>query len=284
MLEVTSNRGATRIFFRDGDPVHADGPQAVSPQESLYDLFVHGGDTFTLSDDAELPQGTDTKKIDLEAIALEGRRRAEEWRRLAQLYPSEEIALRVIEDPKAGSGITLSPEEFKIVMRIGKGQTIAELRSDLKKSPAELYPALHRLESAGLLERLPARETPAPKKDEATATPLAAPADVPAVGSLTSADGKMIPLVDDIYLIGRDRKSDIAVDDTTVSTVHARIARTKQGFMIEDVQSRNGTFVNGEKVDTPRLLVDGDNLRFGKIVFTFNLAFQAAPQLTTHRG
>jgi pSer/pThr/pTyr-binding forkhead associated (FHA) protein len=42
--------------------------------------------------------------------------------------------------------------------------------------------------------------------------------------------------------------------------------------VLEDLQSRNGTFVNGEQVTDKRLLTDGDLIRLGKIIMTFNVA------------
>jgi pSer/pThr/pTyr-binding forkhead associated (FHA) protein len=42
--------------------------------------------------------------------------------------------------------------------------------------------------------------------------------------------------------------------------------------VLEDLQSRNGTFVNGEVVKEKRLLADGDLIRLGKVILTFNLA------------
>ncbi len=271
-LEVTSPRGKARLFFNEGSLIHAEAPESASVEEAIYSLYIYSGDTFTFSNAAELPKGVQPKAIDLQTVGAEGKRRAE-WHSLVRFYPDEEIKLRVIEDPKAGVGITLSPEEFKILMTVGKGRTLTEIRTDLKRPQAELYPILHRLETNGLLERLPAS---GPARQPAT--------DVPKVGSLISSTGKMFPLVDDVYVIGRDSKNEIAIDDGTVSTVHARIARTAQGFMIEDIQSRNGTFVNSEKIEAPRLLADGDTLRFGKVVFTFNLASQTRPPDATNPG
>ena len=45
--------------------------------------------------------------------------------------------------------------------------------------------------------------------------------------------------------------------------------------VLEDLQSRNGTFVNGEKVTDKRLLADGDLIRIGKVIMTFNIAREA---------
>ncbi len=279
-LEVSSKRGNTRLFFRDGSLIHAEAPESPSVEEVIYDLFIFAGDTFTFSDKAELPKGVEPQAIDLKAVGAEGTRRAAEWQRLLQLYSNEDIKLRVIEDPKSAAGINLTPDEFKILMKIGKGRMLAEIRADLGRPQAEIYPILHRLETNGLLERLPAQDSGTPKDDKGRQPAT----DVPKVGSLTSSTGKMFPLVDDIYLIGRDSKNEIVIDDGTVSTVHARIARTTQGFMIEDVQSRNGTFVNSEKVEAPRLLADGDTLRFGKVIFTFNVASPTRSPEVTNPG
>jgi FHA domain-containing protein/uncharacterized protein DUF4388 len=271
-LEVSSINKKARLFFTDGSLIHAEATDTASIEETIYSLFIVPGDTFTFSDEAELPKGVQPKALDLKAVVAEGVRRAAEWQRLIQIYPNEDVKVRVIEDPKTGAGISLKPDEFKILVKIGKGRTLAQIRADLSLAQVELYPILHRLETNGLLERIP------PPGGGPTKS------DVPRVGTLTSSTGKMFPLVDDLYAIGRDEKNEIVIDDGTVSTVHARIARTTQGFIIEDVQSRNGTFVNGEKIDAPRLLADGDTLRFGKVVFTFNVASQTRSPVETTPG
>ena len=57
--------------------------------------------------------------------------------------------------------------------------------------------------------------------------------------------------------------------------------RTESGFVIEDVGSRNGTFVNSERVTGKRALLDGDVLRLGKVLLTFNVAVETKKQSTT---
>ena len=70
--------------------------------------------------------------------------------------------------------------------------------------------------------------------------------------------------------------------DGSVSSKHARIVRTDDGFVIEDLQSRNGTFVNGERVtEGPRKLNDGDLVRLGKVIMTFNVARETKAGETT---
>jgi len=55
-------------------------------------------------------------------------------------------------------------------------------------------------------------------------------------------------------------------EDQFVSTVHARLFRRGEGLYVEDLGSRNGTFVNGEPVQAPRRLRRGDRVQFGETV------------------
>ena len=52
----------------------------------------------------------------------------------------------------------------------------------------------------------------------------------------------------DEMLIGRDADAEIFLDDMTVSRHHARVRATSEGFDVEDLQSLNGTYVDGERV------------------------------------
>jgi hypothetical protein len=58
----------------------------------------------------------------------------------------------------------------------------------------------------------------------------------------------------------------VLTEDTFVSTVHARLFRRGEGLYVEDLGSRNGTFVNGEPVQAPRRLKRGDKVQFGQTV------------------
>lgn len=97
------------------------------------------------------------------------------------------------------------------------------------------------------------------------------------VGVLTQEGGGPFPLVDDATTIGRDPSNAISVQDGSISTRHARIVRKDGVFMIEDLQSRNGTFLNGEQITKDaKPLADGDLLRLGKVIMTFNLPKEEA--------
>ncbi|NIO00422.1 MAG: FHA domain-containing protein, partial [Anaerolineae bacterium] len=62
----------------------------------------------------------------------------------------------------------------------------------------------------------------------------------------------------EISVIGRDVANDIVLNDAEVSRQHARLTQTPGGYVLEDLGSTNGTFVNGERLVAPRVLSAGD--------------------------
>jgi hypothetical protein len=70
------------------------------------------------------------------------------------------------------------------------------------------------------------------------------------------------PLTRDTYTVGRHRNNDIVVSDPKVSSFHARFDRTLEGFVLVDLRSRNGSFVNGKRVEAV-VLHDDDEVRLG---------------------
>ena len=71
-------------------------------------------------------------------------------------------------------------------------------------------------------------------------------------------------LVQERMTIGRKPENDIAIDwDKAVSRRHAELELVKGSWFVSDLDSANGTFVNGSKVDRKRALHAGDELRIG---------------------
>ena len=71
--------------------------------------------------------------------------------------------------------------------------------------------------------------------------------------------------------VGRHGQCDLQVNDTWVSRQHARISWGGAGYLIEDLNTVNGTYVNGERISRPRSLRSGDIVRLGTQV---ELGFQ----------
>jgi len=63
--------------------------------------------------------------------------------------------------------------------------------------------------------------------------------------------------------IGRAPDSDIVVDDRLASRRHARVEREHGQSVITDCGSRNGTFLNGQRISEPHVLRDGDEVQIG---------------------
>ncbi len=71
-------------------------------------------------------------------------------------------------------------------------------------------------------------------------------------------------------VIGRGAECDLAVPDRQVSRHHARIVRTERGYMLEDLGSKNGTHLNGTRIEEPVMLQDGDIVQIAlalKLIF-----------------
>ncbi len=76
-------------------------------------------------------------------------------------------------------------------------------------------------------------------------------------------------LVDaEVTSVGRAPDSDVFLDDVTVSRRHAEFRRRDGAFFVHDVGSLNGTYVNGERVETTKL-ASGDEVQIGKFKLVF---------------
>jgi hypothetical protein len=85
------------------------------------------------------------------------------------------------------------------------------------------------------------------------------------VSRLTLAVGGQetnFPLTRDTYTLGRHRNNDIVISDPKVSSFHARLDRSPEGFHLVDLKSRNGSYVNGERIESAQLNT-GDEIRLG---------------------
>lgn len=86
--------------------------------------------------------------------------------------------------------------------------------------------------------------------------------DIPVVVSASGeAEHGRWPLERDVFLIGRGEDCDLVIASRQVSRHHARIMRSDRGFLLEDLGSKNGTHLNGKRIDEPALLQDGDEIQ-----------------------
>lgn len=81
----------------------------------------------------------------------------------------------------------------------------------------------------------------------------------------------------DRTVAGRSTDADIFLDDVTVSRKHAEFVRELDDFLVRDIGSLNGTYVNRERIDSV-VLRPGDEVQIGKFRMTFH------PSPAAHRG
>jgi DNA-binding winged helix-turn-helix (wHTH) protein len=72
-------------------------------------------------------------------------------------------------------------------------------------------------------------------------------------------------------ILGRDPDATAFIDHTSVSRRHARIVIGGESATVEDLQSKNGTFLGGRRLDAPAALADGDELKIGSVAMRFRV-------------
>ena len=83
-------------------------------------------------------------------------------------------------------------------------------------------------------------------------------------------------------VIGRSEDADISIDRTEASRYHAKISVEGTNAVIEDLNSKNGTFVNGKRLDQPTPLSNGDEIWIGRGVAHYRFLIEGEPTVTEH--
>ena len=259
----------------------------VQVSEIVYDAFLWNGGTFAFTQETSLPSYAVTITVDLPNLIMEGARRIEEWEQCLRLLPDDSVVFRVVVTPR-DEKITLTAEEWRILFMINGQRTLGELCAD-EDEPLRIYRVVYGLYANKLIEKVRGADN-----DDATMrqnTPrfgaeLTIP-DVPAeddTSLLVSTEGRLsyaevvrptiaqlriegddrtYPLTEPEYLIGRHRDNGIQIHDLGVSGFHARIYCGPDGYVLEDLKSRNGTWVNGARI-FHATLQHGDRVHLGQ--------------------
>lgn len=281
----------------------------VQVSEIVYDAFVWDRGAFGFMPESSLPEHAVTIAIDLGNLIMEGARRIEEWEQCLQLLPDKDMVFRVVATPR-DEKITLTADEWKILFLINGSRTIEDLCHDSDDDPFQVYRVLYGLFANKLIEPLSGHlrddtggtgrvsalaeatvrqttprfgsETTVADQESNDDTSLLVSseahlsyADVvrPTVAQLEiESTGTIIPLTEQEYLVGRHRENNVQITDLGVSGFHARIFRGPEGYIVEDLKSRNGTWVNGERV-TIANLASGDRLHLGQTDLVYQVLF-----------
>src|SRR5207253_4176235 len=285
----------------------------VQVSEVIYDAFVWKSGDFAFYDGIAMPSNAVTISIDLSNLIMEGARRIEEWEECFRLLPDSSVVFRVVADPEAEK-ITLSLEEWKILFLINGQRTLEELCRDSESEPFRVYRLVYGLMANKLIEPSVPRSDEsegstgpvAPIQEQTIREPLGGIGEE-TVRNLSGDDtsllvagdathtyndvvkktvaqllvmsgdeaGTVIPLIDKEYLIGRQRDNQIQLNDLGISSNHARIFRGPEGYVVEDLKSRNGTWLNGTRV-FHSILRDADEIRVGSTDLRYEILIDAA--------
>ncbi len=99
---------------------------------------------------------------------------------------------------------------------------------------------------------------------------------------LVSSAGEWL-LSEGSHVVGRDGDCAVRIDSVTISRRHARIVVTDGEAVVEDLGSKNGTHVNGQRVTEPVVLEDRDKIEVGSVTMTYRL-MDPSPSTITRRG
>ena len=91
--------------------------------------------------------------------------------------------------------------------------------------------------------------------------------------------GEVYPLEDDEIIIGRGEENGIVLNIAEVSRTHAVLTRAEEGYMIKDLGSTNGTFVDKKRIGGKYLLKPGDTIMLGDAIY-LTYAADADPEET----
>jgi DNA-binding winged helix-turn-helix (wHTH) protein len=96
-------------------------------------------------------------------------------------------------------------------------------------------------------------------------------------------DTRQVPLAAGQNVLGRAPDASIWIDAAGVSRHHARIVVNGATATLEDLGSKNGTYLRGERVTSSVGLNDGDQIRLGSVLITFRIPPPAGSTETAHR-
>jgi DNA-binding winged helix-turn-helix (wHTH) protein len=91
---------------------------------------------------------------------------------------------------------------------------------------------------------------------------------------------KIIPLVPGENVLGRDEEATVRIDSPGVSRRHARIVVEKGRARLEDLGSKNGTYLKEERLAGPGALEDGDTFRLGRLLLVYRSSALRGPTRT----
>ncbi|RKH53302.1 FHA domain-containing protein [Corallococcus sp. AB049A] len=179
-----------------------------------------------------------------------------------------------------------------LTLRIDSGRLMVEAVRSFTVNAVRVLPGVSRLVVPGEVLGLPdgmclrvLAEPSAPERGVGTIAVLkglltdadAPPSRAASLTCLTGLDvGRCHALAEACTDIGRGDGMALRLRDRAVSRMHARIRREDSSFVLEDLGTPNGVFLNGVRLESPAPLADGDVLELGRSLLRFQAAFDEA--------
>ncbi len=182
-------------------------------------------------------------------------------RSAAESPPDDELASYLVSAEERSQSLGGDAEESPLSADAGQAERQALLQRASSGVLMDQDRALYMREYAYRLTQLALREAPAYQRATLTLK-----------RSLPEPGGRDYDLFLDATVIGSGRWSNIPVRDDSVNPVHARIKRVDGRYVIYDLLSTSGVYVNGKRLLRPRGLCDGDEIRIGRALFQFQAA------------
>jgi hypothetical protein len=285
----------------------------IQVSEVIYDCFVWKSGVFGFYDGIDLPPHAVTISIDLSNLIMEGARRIEEWEQCLRLLPDSSVVYRAVSNPETEKitlsldewkilflingqrtleDICRDANEdaltvYRVVYGLHANKLIEPMPSIVPAANPRTVPvpALN-LDDETLRQKAADSSIDLTILDKSDDTSLlvssAARLSYKDVVKQTVAQlaivagagaGTIIPLTEPEYHIGRGDDVSIQLLDLGVSGRHARIYRGPDGYVVEDLKSRNGTWVNGMRAFLS-LLCHGDRLRVGGTDLRYEILYE----------
>jgi DNA-binding winged helix-turn-helix (wHTH) protein len=205
------------------------------------------------------------------------------------------LDLRARQLERQGKNVPLEPKMYELLEILVKRRPAVVTNNELDEL---LWPDVYvaRTSLTRLVSELRSVLGDAPRESRiirtAYKTGYAFCADVmnlPAAGSpLASIEvlwmKQSVPLTDGEHIAGRDAECSLVIDGTTVSRRHARITVAHGATTIEDLDSLNGTYVNGARITAPVRLAPGDEFALGTEVLRVRLRSSSALTVKVDSG
>ncbi len=300
ILKLTRNAEEACVYFDHGKVMSASSNQdkfcSVQPgsprhqkiqvSEIIYDCYLWSEGRFLFQETSQFPDDLVQIAIDLTTLILEGARRIQDDHFFKKVFSDSQAVFRLVNPPES-LDLALTLDEWKVLFLINGRRSLEQICGESEQESPSVFRLLYGLYANQLLKAVP-EETidwssvnTVPDDSDLLVSP-GAKLSYSEVLKVTLArltlqrsheETQIFPLIEQEYYIGRQPGTHIHLTDSGISSVHARIFRGPEGYVLEDLKSRNGTFINGTRIDR-KVLRERDSIQIGSTNLVYNIVYE----------